>query len=526
MADHVSSPDHRSKTVLYVSLLLAIGIGAWGIIAPEQMTEVCTSITNFALQSLDWFFLILCTGFVIFSAVMALGPYGHLKLGADDEEPEFSTASWLAMLFAGGMGAGLVFWGVAEPMYHYYSPPGMEGLTPEAARTAMVITNLHWGLHAWSIYAVCALVIAYFGFRKGEPSMISTPIRHAFGGKGGVQVRFWCNTADVVGVLAVIFGLAGSLTLGILQVRGGLTEIFGTPDTHFISMIILVLLTVMFLLSACTGVDKGIRILSNINMLIAVLLLLVVLFFGPTTFLLQIFVNTVGDYFSQILTISFKLFPYEDLSGWTHGWTLTYLIWWLAWGPFVGIFIARISRGRTIREFCIGVILLPTLFSLFWFAVFGGAGFYIEMFGGGGIAELIFEHVNKALFALLDYFPLGQIWQILALFLIFVFLVTSADSGTFVVTMMTTNGDLNPGTKLKLIWGIIIAVISAAVLFSGSVEVAKAMAITGAVPFSLILCLQIVAFLVTITQEERVKPLHEDDARELLRRSPVQGGDD
>jgi len=369
-------------------------------------------------------------------------------------------------------------------------------------------------------------VIAYFGFRKGEPSMISTPIRHAFGGKGGVQVRFWCNTADVVGVLAVIFGLAGSLTLGILQVRGGLTEIFGTPDTHFISMIILVLLTVMFLLSACTGVDKGIRILSNINMLIAVLLLLVVLFFGPTTFLLQIFVNTVGDYFSQILTISFKLFPYEDLSGWTHGWTLTYLIWWLAWGPFVGIFIARISRGRTIREFCIGVILLPTLFSLFWFAVFGGAGFYIEMFGGGGIAELIFEDVNKALFALLDYFPLGQLWQILALFLIFVFLVTSADSGTFVVTMMTTNGDLNPRTPLKLAWGIIIAAIAAAVLFSGSVEVAKAMAITGAVPFSLILCLQIVAFMVTITQEERVKTVHEDEAARMMGRAPARGGDD
>jgi glycine betaine transporter len=513
-----AAPGRTTHTVLIISLALSLGIGTWGIIAPQQMTNFCTAITGFALESLDWFFLILCTGFVVLSAILALGPYGHLKLGADDEEPEFSTPSWLAMLFAGGMGAGLVFWGVAEPMYHYYSPPGGEGLTPAAARTAMVITNLHWGLHAWSIYAVCALVIAYFGFRKNEPSMISTPIRHSFGGSGSRQVRFWCNTADVIGVLAVIFGLAGSLTLGILQVRAGLGEIFGTPSTHTVSIIILGLLTVMYLLSASTGVDKGIKILSNINMAIAVLIMLVVLFFGPTAFLLQIFVNTVGDYFSQLLTISFKLFPYEGLSDWTHGWTLTYLIWWLAWGPFVGIFIARISRGRTIREFCIGVILLPTLFSLLWFSVFGGAGFYIEMYGGGGIAELILEDVNRALFALLDYFPLGIVWQTLALLLIFVFLVTSADSGTFVVSMMTTNGDLNPRTPLKLTWGLIIAAIAAAVLFSGSVEVAKAMAITGAVPFSLILCLQIVAFLRTIRQEEHVRTLHEDETDRLLRR--------
>jgi glycine betaine transporter len=285
----------RSNTVLIVSLALSFGIGGWGIVAPQNMTDVCLGITGFALESLDWFFLALCTGFLVLSIFLAFGPYGHLKLGADDEEPEFSTPSWLAMLFAGGMGAGLVFWGAAEPMYHYYSPPGMEGLTPQAARAAMVITNLHWGLHAWSIYAVCALVIAYFAFRKGEPSLISTPIRHAFGGSGSRQVGFWCNTADVIGVLAVIFGLAGSLTMGVLQVRGGLSEVFGTPDTHTVSIIVLSLMTVMFLLSASTGVEKGIKILSNINMVIAVLLLLVVIFFGPTVFILQTFVNTIGE---------------------------------------------------------------------------------------------------------------------------------------------------------------------------------------------------------------------------------------
>jgi glycine betaine transporter len=295
-----------------------------------------------------------------------------------------------------------------------------------------------------------------------------------------------------------------------------LTEVFGVPDTHTVSIIILALMTVTFLLSASTGVDKGIKILSNINMIVAVSIMLIVIFFGPTVFIFQTFINTIGDYFSQLLDISFRMFPYEGLDDWTQGWTLTYFIWWLAWGPFVGIFIARISRGRTIRQFCIGVILLPTLFSMLWFSAFGGAGFYIEMYGGGGIAELIFEDVNRALFALLGYFPLSSVLNVLAIFLVFVFLVTSADSGTFVVSMMTSNGQLNPSTSLKLTWGVLIAVIAAAVLFSGSVTVAKAMAITGAVPFSLVLCLQVVAFLRTIRREESVTTLHEDQAEVLV----------
>ena len=313
----------RFNTVLVISLALSFGIGGWGIIAPQQMTEVCLGITGYALKSLDWFFLSMCTGFLILGIFLAFGPYAHLKLGRDDEEPEFSTLSWLAMLFAGGMGAGLMFWGAAEPMYHYYSPPGQEGLTPEAARTAMVITNLHWGLHAWSIYAICALVIAYFGFRLGRPALISAPIRYAFGTKNSRQLNFWCNTADIIGVLAVIFGLAGSLTMGILQVRSGLTEVFGIPDTHTVSIIILAFMTVTFLVSASTGVDKGIKILSNINMIIALLIMLIIIFLGPTVFIFQTFINTIGDYFSQLLDISFRMYPYEGLDDWTQSWTLT-----------------------------------------------------------------------------------------------------------------------------------------------------------------------------------------------------------
>jgi glycine betaine transporter len=486
------------NTVFVVSVLLCGGIGAWGVIDPNSMTGAAQALTGFALDSLDWFFLALTTAFVALAILLAASPYGSIKLGKDDEEPEFSTASWIAMLFAGGMGAGLVFWGTAEPIYHYYSPPGMEGETAVAAREAMVITNLHWGLHAWSIYAICALVIAYFVFRKDAPSLISTPIRWAFPGR---YINFWANTADVLGVLAVIFGLAGSLSMGTLQVRAGLGEVFGVEPTTAVSIYILLALAVAFFTSASTGVDKGIKILSNINMVVAIGLMLYILFVGPTRFILETFTTTIGDYFSRLIEISFRLFPYQGLTDWTAGWTLTYLIWWLAWGPFVGIFIARISRGRTIREFMVGVVLVPTLFSMLWFSTFGGAGFYIELFGPGGLSALVFEDVTKALFALFTYFPLSMLLSITALFLIFIFLVTSADSGVFVVSMMTTNGNLNPPTLHKLIWAVIISAITAATLFTGSIDVAKAMAITGAIPFSLILILQIIAFLRTLRED-------------------------
>ncbi len=492
----------KQYPVFFISVILCGAIGIWGILMPTTMTGIALNITGFALKSLDWFFLLLCTGFLILSIYMAFGPYGHIRLGKNEDRPEFSTASWLAMLFAAGMGAGLVFWGVAEPIFHYVAPPTIDGKTAEAARMAMVITNLHWGLHAWSIYAICALVIAYFTFRKKMPFLISTPIRAEF----GYQYKgLWCHIADITGVLAVVFGLAGSLAMGILQVRAGLGEVFNLPETNTLSTIILITITATFLLSASTGLNKGIKILSNINMGIAIFMLMIILFAGPTRFILEVFITSIGDYVSQLINLSFKLYPYEGLSDWTSGWTLTYFIWWLAWGPFVGIFIARISRGRTIREFVIGVILLPTLFSMFWFAVYGGSALYIEMFSNVGLADLVFEDVTKALFTLFTWFPLSELLSVLALILITIFLVTSADSGTFVVSMMTSNGNLNPSSKFKLIWGLIIAILTAGTLFTGSVTVAKAMAITGAIPFSLILILQIIAFLRTIRHDEDVK---------------------
>lgn len=496
----------KVNVVFIVSMAFCVLIGTWGLIDPDGMTGTMLGFTNYLLNGAAWYWLLICTAFLILSAYLAFGPYGKIRLGRDDEEPEFSTPSWIAMLFAGGMGSGLLFWGVAEPVYHFKDPPGMEGGTALAAREAMVITNLHWGLHAWAIYGVCALVIAYFTFRRGEKSMISTPILALFKGPAGKPIG---QVADILGVLAVVFGLAGSLAMGTLSVRSGLGFAYGVPETVTTSVLILVGLYVCYMLSATTGVDKGIKILSNLNMIIAIALMLMVMFAGPTAFIFETFLNTIGEYFTRIVALSFRMFPYEGLTDWMTGWTLTYLIWWIAWGPFIGIFVARISRGRTIREFCFGVIIVPTLFSMLWFAVFGGAGIYIELYGGGGLADVVFEDVSKALFVFFDYFPGTPVLNTLAVSLVFIFLVTSADSGTFVLAMMTSDGELNPPLAHKMVWGTLIAAITVGTIFTESVPVAKAMAIAGALPFSVILLLQVVGFMREIRKErtDRPKPI-------------------
>lgn len=495
-------PHQRERNSVKFLSFAAVGIfGVWGLLAPDSMTGAAAGAVNFVLSSVGWMYLILTSAFLVLSAWLAFGPYGKLRLGPDDSRPEFSTPSWISMLFAGGMGSGLIFWGVAEPVTHFAHPPGLiEAATPESARLAMVLSNLHWGMHAWSIYAVCALVIAYFMFRRRMPGLVSTPIRATF--PLNRTTRVLGIAADVIGVFAVVFGLAGSLVLGVLQVRAGLAEVFGIPPTTLVSMIVLALMTGAFLLSASTGLDKGIRILSNLNMSMTILLGIFVLLVGPTAYIMESFVNVVGDYISSLPTYAFRLFSYEDQMDWTQAWTLTYLVWWVAWGPFVGVFIARISRGRTIREFCLGVIVIPTIFSMLWFSILGGTGIWIELAGGGGLAEVVYEDAAQALFAFLDFLPLSQGLSILALLLIFIFLVTSADSGTFVISMMSSEGNPDPSKRLKLIWGTSIALLTVAVLLAGSVEVAKAMAIFGALPFTMILAIQIVAFLRALRAEK------------------------
>lgn len=476
-------------------------VAVFGVGWPELLEAAADTITGTVFRALDWFYLSSVTAMLALGLWLALGPYGALKLGRDDEEPEFSTLSWLAMLFCAGMGAGLLFWGVAEPMTHFDQPPLEEAHTPQAARNAMVLANFHWGLHAWGIYCLASLVLAYFQFRRGTAALPGAPIESAFKGRWVVPAA---RASDFIAVLAVAFGVAGAMGLGVMQIQTGLSLSTGVSSSSTgVAFAILGVLVVAYMLSAATDIDKGIKYLSNLNMALAISLLVFVLFAGPTGQLLRGFVTAIGDYTSSLVAISFRLYPYAALGEWLQSWTLTYLIWWIAWAPFVGVFIARISRGRTIREFILGVLLAPTGFTIFWFAVLGGTAFDIESNGTGGIARLVREDVTIALFAVFDAVPLSGFLVALSVFLVFVFVVTSADSATYVLSMMTSGGSMNPPRIRKLTWGVLVGAMSGALIASSSVATVRAIAISGAIPFTFVLLIQIGALLRSLSQERK-----------------------
>ena len=495
------------RVTLPICALVAVG----GIVSPETLADSAGLMTSTAFRALDWFFMAAVSGFLMLCLWLALGRYGTMKLGADDDEPDFSTTSWLAMLFAAGMGVGLLFWGVAEPVTHYTGALGFEPQTPLAARRAMVITTFHWGLHAWAVYAIAALVLAYFGFRRGAPYLPGAPLRSAFGDRRWTEPV--AKLADGIAVLAIAFGVAGSMGMGIFQLQTGLHVLLGIPlESKAWSAGILIMIVIAYMTSASTSLDKGIKWLSNINMGLAVLLLLFILGAGPTAHLFRTFVTTVGEYTASLVSLSLGLYPYDENRTWLEGWTLTYFVWWIAWAPFVGVFIARISRGRTIREFMMGVLLVPTVFSLLWFAVFGGTGLAEEMYGDGGIVRLVSEDVSVALFSLFERLPLSGLLSGTALLLVFIFLVTSVDSATFVLGMLTSRGSLDPPTSRKLGWGISLGLLGGALMLSGNIHAVRAIAVVGAIPFSLIMLIQIVALLRALADERRAVETRSEDA--------------
>ncbi len=489
----------RSAGLFPVSLAACVAVAVWGISAPDSLVATASAITGGTFRSLDWFFMGMVTSFLVLGAWLAFGPYGDLKLGSDDQEPDFSTPSWLSMLFSAGMGVGILFWGVAEPVMHFSGPPTGVASSPEAARQAMVLTNFHWGLHAWAVYSAAALVLAYFAFRKGQPYLPGAPIRAGYEGRWVAPVA---SVADLLAIISVAFGVAASLVMGTLQLQTGLHATMGLdPDSVPIGFALLGSLTVAYMISATTSLDKGIKWLSNANMVLAIVLMLFVLFAGPTSFLLRSFVTAVGDYVSALPSLTLGLYPYRDVGGWVESWTLTYFVWWIAWAPFVGVFIARISRGRTIREFILGVTLTPAILSVLWFAVFGGSGLFVETMGGGGFSEIVSEDVTAALFSLFDLLPASRLLAGIAVTLIFIFLVTSADSATFVLGMMTSRGSFDPPRMRKIAWGLSLSGLAAGLLLARSIEAVRAMAILGAIPFGFVMVLQIGALLRTLPSE-------------------------
>jgi choline/glycine/proline betaine transport protein len=507
-----SAPPTRSgklisaPNVFIPAAVLLLVFVALGATMPERLGELIGAANTSVVTDLGWWYVLIVTGFVAFSVWIALSPMGNIRLGKDLEEPEFGLKSWFAMLFAAGMGIGLVFWGVAEPLNHFAAPPpGSGGEDATVARNAMDVTFLHWGLHAWAIYVVVGLALAYAVHRKGRPVSIRWALEPLLGKHATGR---WGDLIDVIAIVGTIFGVATSLGFGVSQVGAGLAYLGVVDEATTTVLVTLVLsITVIALVSVVTGIDRGIKWLSNVNMGLAGLLLLLVLLLGPTVFLLSDFVQQIGSYLQNFLRLSFNTFSFHGDAGqaWMSGWTTFYWGWWISWAPFVGVFIARISRGRTVRQFIAGVLLVPTLLTFLWFSVMGGSGLYREMFGNGGLIDDDGAvSTNNALFQLLDGLPGATLLAVIAIFLIVVFFVTSSDSGSYVVDMIASGGDPNPPVWSRAFWASLEGVIAAVLLVAGGLAALQTMAILLALPFSIVMVLMVVATTKALVAEQRV----------------------
>ena len=474
---------------LIASAGVILAIVLWGVIAPDALDAVFATTLAVITRDFGWLYLWVVLGLVVFALVLAFSRYGDLKLGGEDDEPEFSIGSWFAMLFAAGMGIGLVFWGVAEPISHYGTPPpGIVARTPEAANAAMRYSFFHWGLHPWAVYSIVALSIAFFQFRKGGTALVST----------AVQALPWApmrRLGPVVNVLAVIataFGVAASLGMGALQINSGLHALLGLPVGEAQQVGIIVVTTLLFLASAVSGVTKGIKWLSNTNLVLAALLALVVFVVGPTVVIIDAFTSTLGSYVSELVRMSLRMTPFRD-STWVGGWTIFYWAWWVSWSPFVGLFIARVSRGRTIREFVLGTMLAPSLAAFVWFSVFGGTALHLEIMQGVPVADAVRADVSTALFAMFKALPMTALMSGVATVLVLLFFVTSGDSATLVLGMMSTGGQENPGARVKIAWGLLISGIAISLLLAGGLKAVQTATIVFALPFTVVIVLMAIA---------------------------------
>ncbi|MDQ7112616.1 BCCT family transporter [Staphylococcus simulans] len=488
-----------SPVFIYASIIVLIVVLA-GAIFPSQFDHVTNTIKLWITDKLGWYYLILTTILVFFCVFLIFSPIGKLKLGKPNDKPEFNTISWFAMLFSAGMGIGLVFYGAAEPMGHFAAPPNAKPETAQAYTEALRSTFFHWGFHAWATYGVVALALAYAQFRKGEPGLLSKTLRPILGDKVDGPVG---TIIDVLAVFATVVGVAVSLGMGALQINGGLHYLFGLPNNVWVQGIIIVVVTIMFIASAWSGISKGIQYLSNLNIGLGTILMIVALIIGPTVLILDMLTSSTGSLLNTFLANSFDTAALNPQKReWMSGWTLYYWGWWLSWSPFVGVFIARVSKGRSIREFVSGVLLVPALVSFIWFSVFGVLG--IET--GKKHKEIFEMSPETQLFAVFNHLPLGIILSIVALLLIASFFVTSADSATFVLGMQTSYGSLEPASYIKVTWGVAQSLIAFILLFSGGdtgLNSLQSAAIISALPFSIVIILMMIAFYKDANRERK-----------------------
>ena len=469
----------------------------WGLLDVESLSAAFDAAMGFLTGELGWVYLFYGTIVLFLVLFFGFSRFGQIKLGKPDDDPEYSTRSWIAMLFSAGMGIGLVFWGVAEPINHYAYPPIAEGETAAAAEQALEFSLFHWGLHPWALYAIFGMMLAYFSFRRGLPQLPSS-LLYPLG--ENVAEGLIGKTFDIFCGFLSLVGIATSLGLGAMQINSGLGELFGLPVTTTAAVTIIVVITIAFIISAITGIDRGIKYLSNANITIGSVLLILMIVLGPTFFIMNYLAAGVGGYLDNIFSMSFFTSPVEQ-SPWPGWWTIFYWAWWTSWVPWVGGFIGRISKGRTIKEFVMGVLFVPTMASFVWFATMGGSGIYLERFGGGGIVEAVNQDVASAFFVTLTSFPGGVLMAVLATILIATFFTTSADSGTFVLGMLTSRGIKEPSKRTKVVWGTFEGLIAVVLLLAGGLDAVQSAAISASLPFILFIWVVIYVFYKTIKKD-------------------------
>lgn len=499
----------ENQLVFRISVVITVCIVVFGAVNSSLFARYAAALLSFVEKHFSWAYLLFMLVFVVFCLGLAFSRFGSIRLGPDDSRPQYSTVSWFAMLFCAGMGVGLVFWGISEPLSHYVSPAaGIEPGSPEAAAFSIRSCFMHWGVHPWAAYAIIGLGLAFFQFRKNQPGLVSSLFLPVLGEKGTKGPAG--KIIDIFAVIVSVTGIATSLGMGCMQICSGLEYLCGIPSNAVTWLLVIVIICCIYLAGAASGLNKGIKLLSDFNLCLAVVLLVLSFCVGPSINILEVLTTGIGDYLTNFISDSLNLAPFGD-NTWILAWRVFYWAWWISWAPFVGIFIARISRGRTIKEFIIGVIVVPSVASIIWFSVFGGIA--LNAADAFTLEELsrIAAFPETALFIIFNQYPLGKLLSVIALVLVIIFFITSADSAVFVLGMLTSEGKLEPPNSKKVIWGILQAAIAYVLLLSGGIKALQSASIAAAFPFAFIMILVCVNIIKALKAELPKKEDTEED---------------
>ncbi len=493
----------KKQAVFIISVAIALFVIIYGFVCNDTLAAVSGTIMSSVSNNFGWLYVLSVFGFIIFLAFIAMSKWGNIKLGKDTDKPEYSNFSWFAMLFCGATGIGLVFWSIAEPLSHYVAPPeGINAGTVEAAEFSIRTCFLHWGITQFACFAIVGLGLAYFQFRKGKSALISNLLEPLIGEKA---TRGWFGKViDIFSVVVTFAGVATSLGLGVSQICGGLNYLGDVPNNNQTWLIIIVIITCVFIASAISGVDKGIKILSSVNTWIALILLALAFIVGPSIPILNTLVSSTGQHIQNFFGDVSMINAFGD-NTWIMNWRVFYYAWFIAWCPFVGMFIARISKGRTIREFIIGAVIAPTVFTILWLSVFGTLA--LDASGNWSLTELanMIASPETAVFIVFEKYPLSRLLSVLVIALLAIFFVTSADSATYSLSMMTSNGDMEPPKYKKIVWGIIEAAIAYLLLSAGSLKPLQTISIAASLPFLFIMIAMCPALIKELRKENKKK---------------------